>query len=204
MDAYVATADFREVPQRRTAIVAPHAGLIYSGPVAAFAYAAVCGVRYRAVVLVGPSHFVAFHGVSIWPSGAWDTPMGPVAVDEDLAEAIMAASPIVAVRASAHAREHSLEMQMPFLARLMPGVPIVPLVMGHQDRETAEELGVLSARFSPCTPGRAVSSPRHRPTPAMECCSSRAAISRTSRTRDVPRRSTMSSSGTSNRSIRMA
>ncbi len=117
VDAYVATADFREVPQRRTAIVAPHAGLIYSGPAAAFAYAAVREVRYRAVVLVGPSHFVAFHGVSIRPSGAWDTPMGPVAVDEDLAEAIVAASPIVAVRASAHEREHSLEMQLPFLAR---------------------------------------------------------------------------------------
>ena len=90
---------------------------------------------------MGPSHFIPFRGLSIWPAGTWETPLGAVAVDEHLASAIVAASPLVTVRATAHEREHSLEMQLPFLARVMPGIPIVPLVMGHQNRETAEGFG---------------------------------------------------------------
>jgi hypothetical protein len=123
------------------ALIAPHAGLMYSGPVAAYAYQLVRGCAYDAVILVGPSHFVGFDGVSIWPRGAWDTPFGPVTVAEDLAATIAAASPLIQDRPAAHGREHSLEMQMPFVARLMPGVPIVPMVMGHQTRATSEALG---------------------------------------------------------------
>jgi hypothetical protein len=128
------------------AIIAPHAGLMYSGPVAAYAYQLVRGCAYDAIVLVGPSHYVAFDGVSIWPRGAWDTPCGPVTVAEDLAAVIAASTPAIQERLAAHGREHSLEMQMPFIARLLPGVPVVPLVMGHQTRATAEALGDALAR----------------------------------------------------------
>jgi len=123
------------------AIIAPHAGLVYSGPVAAWAYALVRECRYGAVVLVGPSHFVGFRGVSIWPRGEWQTPLGSVPVAEPLAAAIVSASDAVVEDAHAHGREHSLEMQLPFVARLLPGVPIVPLVMGFQTRQTAVALG---------------------------------------------------------------
>jgi AmmeMemoRadiSam system protein B len=119
------------------AIVVPHAGLKYSGPVAAFAYHAARVLRPSAVVLIGPSHFVPFDGVSIWPAGTWETPLGAVSVDEELARAIQTSSGEIAEVEVAHAREHSLEMQLPFLAHLMPGVPIVPMVMGHQTRATA-------------------------------------------------------------------
>jgi AmmeMemoRadiSam system protein B len=128
------------------AIVAPHAGLIYSGPVAAYAYNAARLGRHLAIVLVGPSHFVRFHGVSIWPDGAWDTPLGPVAVDRHLAEAIRAGCRDVVELPEAHGREHSLEMQMPFVARVLAGVPIVPMVMGDQTRDTAFALGAAIAR----------------------------------------------------------
>lgn len=123
------------------ALVVPHAGLVYSGPVAAHAYAAIGACRYAAAVLVGPSHFVGFHGVSIWPRGAWSTPLGEIRVAEDLSAAIQSTSADILERPDAHAREHSLEMQLPFVARLLAGVPIVPLVMGYQTRETAEALG---------------------------------------------------------------
>ena len=123
------------------AIVAPHAGLMYSGPVAAHAYKLVMNCRYSAVVLVGPSHFVGFRGVAIWPRGSWDTPFGMVAVAEEIAAAITSRSNEIHEHSAAHAREHSLEMQLPFVARLLPGVPIVPLVMGYQTRETADALG---------------------------------------------------------------
>src|SRR5262245_51396401 len=140
VDGYIdrAQVDERESP---IAIVAPHAGLKYSGPVAAFAYRAVRGGNYDAAVLVGPSHFLGFSGVSIWPRGAWQTPFGAVQVAEDLARRITATSDEVIEHPLAHGREHSLEMQLPFLARLLAGVPIVPMVMGYQDRETAFALG---------------------------------------------------------------
>jgi len=140
IDAHLAAA---AAPPRTCprAIVAPHAGLMYSGPVAAFAYRTVKACAYTAVVLIGPSHFVAFDGVSIWPRGAWETPSGPIRVAEALAAALAAASDEIVEYPAAHGREHSLEMQLPFLARLLPGVPIVPLVMGSQNRPTALALG---------------------------------------------------------------
>lgn len=123
------------------ALISPHAGLMYSGPVAAFAYKLLSGTSYRSIVLVGPSHFVPFRGVSIWPAGQWQTPFGAVDVDVRLADAIRTECPSVVEMPSAHGREHSLEMQMPFIAHLLPGVPIVPLVMGYQTRDTAFALG---------------------------------------------------------------
>jgi AmmeMemoRadiSam system protein B len=128
------------------AIIAPHAGLVYSGPVAAWAYALVRGCRYSAVVLIGPSHFVGFEGVSIWPRGSWETPLGAVTVADTLAASIAAESDLIVEHPQAHGREHSLEMQLPFVARLLAGVPIVPLVMGHQNRDTAMALGEALAR----------------------------------------------------------
>lgn len=119
---------------------------MYSGPVAAYAYATVRPCAYGAAVLVGPSHFVGFDGVSIWARGGWDTPLGLVPVAEELAAAIAAACDEIVEYPTAHGREHSLEMQLPFLGRLLPGVPIVPLVMGYQRRETALALGDALAR----------------------------------------------------------
>ena len=140
IDRYVAEAEVAPTPAPR-AIVVPHAGLVYSGPVAAHAFRLVVGGGYVAVVLVGPSHFVPFTGVSIWPRGAWQTPFGDVPVAETLADAIVRAASDVHEHPVAHRREHSLEMELPFVARLLPSVPIVPLVMGRQDRATAFGLG---------------------------------------------------------------
>jgi AmmeMemoRadiSam system protein B len=146
LDAYLARARVDEPPRPLRAIIAPHAGLMYSGPVAAYAYAAARRAHCRALVMVGPSHFVPFSGVSIWPGGSWDTPLGPVMVDTELAAAITSEWPHVVDLPAAHGREHSLEMQLPFVAHLLPGVPIVPLVMGQQTRETAFALGAAISR----------------------------------------------------------
>ncbi len=152
VDRHLAAAGQGETSGCPRAIIAPHAGLVYSGPVAAWAYALVRECRYGAVVLVGPSHFVGFHGVSIWPRGEWQTPLGAVPVAEPLAAAIISASDAVVEHADAHGREHSLEMQLPFVARLLPGVPIVPLVMGFQTRETATALGnALAGAVAACS-----------------------------------------------------
>jgi AmmeMemoRadiSam system protein B len=123
------------------ALVAPHAGLMYSGPVAAYAYRLLRGRVFDVAVLVGPSHFVPFDGVSIHASGGFETPLGVAPIDEACAAALMSATSIVHEHPSAHAREHSLEMQLPFLQRLAPDAKIVPLVMGFQTADTARTLG---------------------------------------------------------------
>jgi len=140
VERYVGDADVDPLPCPK-ALISPHAGLMYSGPVAAFGFKLARNTKYRTLVLVGPSHFVPFAGVSIWPRGAWETPFGPVAIDTELAAAIANGSATVIEHPVAHGREHSLEMQMPFIAHLLPGTRIVPLVMGHQTRATAEALG---------------------------------------------------------------
>jgi hypothetical protein len=133
-----------------TAIVAPHAGLMYSGPVAAHAYRQLAGRTYDVIVLVGPSHHVGFEGVAVMARGVFETPLGDVDVSAADADAIIASAPVVCELPAAHRREHSLEMQLPFLQRALPGVPIVPLVMGHQSRATIGSLaeGLASALAS--------------------------------------------------------
>jgi AmmeMemoRadiSam system protein B len=127
------------------AVVAPHAGIMFSGPVGACAYKAAARHAYDVAVLVGPSHFVGFDGVALYPEGAFASPFGPVAVDAAVAAAIAAAGDVIRPLPAVHAREHSLEMQLPFLGRLFQGLPIVPLLMGHQRRGTIEALASVLA-----------------------------------------------------------
>jgi len=122
-----------------SAVIAPHAGIMFSGPVGAYAYNAAARGTYDVAVLVGPSHFVAFDGVALYPDGAFACPLGPAVIDEIVAASI-AHAPIVRPLPSAHAREHSLEMQLPFLKRVLPDLPIVPLLMGLQRREVIDQL----------------------------------------------------------------
>lgn len=138
VDAYLDAAT--PGPRGRVhAVIAPHAGLMFSGPVGAYAYKAAAAGTYDVAVLVGPSHFVGFDGVALWPDGAFDTPLGAAPVDVAGARAL-AAFDVVQPLPKAHQREHSLEMQLPFLRRLLPDVPIVPLLMGDQTRATIDAL----------------------------------------------------------------
>lgn len=124
------------------AIIAPHAGLRYSGRIAAASYRAL-GARPRAaVVLVGPSHYVGFAGCAMLARGAVESPWGVHPVAEDLAAALAARTSLVAAAGEdIHAQEHSLELQLPFLSRLQPGVPLLLILMGEQSREVAFGLG---------------------------------------------------------------
>lgn len=131
-------------PGRLHAVIAPHAGLMFSGPVGAYAYKAAAAGSYDVAVLVGPSHFLGFDGVALWPEGAFDTPLGAATIDEAGARAL-AAFDVIQSLPQAHRREHSLEMQLPFLRRLLPDVPIVPLLIGYQHRATIEALAAALA-----------------------------------------------------------
>jgi AmmeMemoRadiSam system protein B len=143
VDSHLANADRGAAECRGdlVALIEPHAGLMYSGPVAAHAYRLLRGRVFDVAVLVGPSHFVGFDGVSLYPTGGFETPFGVTPIDAECARAIAAASGVVLDRPDVHAREHSLELQLPFLARLAPALPIVPLLMGYQTAGTAAALG---------------------------------------------------------------
>src|ERR1041385_6275061 len=113
VDAHLVDAD-RDAANVRgdlVALIAPHAGLMYSGPVAAHAYRLLRDRTFDVVVLAGPSHFVAFGGIAVVARGGFETPFGVAAIDEDCADALMRATPAVREHPTAHAREHSLEMQ---------------------------------------------------------------------------------------------
>jgi AmmeMemoRadiSam system protein B len=127
-------------------LISPHAGLRYSGPVAAWGYSLLRGRPPRTVVLVGPSHRMAFAGVSVWARGEWRTPLGPLPIDEDLAARLLAADSRFGDEVRPHLAEHSLEMQLPFLKHLAPDTRIVPALMGSQTREEAEALAGALAR----------------------------------------------------------
>ena len=113
------------------ALIAPHAGYVYSGPVAASAYASIAALRGRIsrVVLMGPCHRVAVRGLALPGADAFATPLGQVEIDVDSVRSL-AALPQVVVSAAAHAQEHCLEVHLPFLQRLLGDFRLVPLLVG--------------------------------------------------------------------------
>jgi MEMO1 family protein len=146
VDRYLEGAGPVSAPGRLLALVSPHAGLRYSGPVAAHGYGLLRGREKLTIVLVGPSHRAAFEGVALHAGGAWDTPLGRAPIDEGLSQALLDAGPVVFDDPDVHQDEHSLEMQMPFLQRLVPGLRIVPLMMGSQSRTEVDALAKALAK----------------------------------------------------------
>ncbi|HQR52508.1 MAG TPA: AmmeMemoRadiSam system protein B [Burkholderiales bacterium] len=127
------------------AIIAPHAGYVYSGPIAASAYARLrpARERIRRVVLLGPTHRTPVRGLAIPATTAFSTPLGPVAVDR-AALASIADLPQVIVSDSAHALEHSLEVHLPFLQRVLECFSVAPFAVGRASAaEVAEVLDCL-------------------------------------------------------------
>jgi len=141
VDDYLARVDSPEPAGDVVALIAPHAGLTYSGPVAAHAYRLLRDRTFEALVLVGPSHFVGFDGVAVWPRGGFETPLGIASIHEGIAHDLIEASGVVRPNRAPHLREHSLEMQLPFTQHLARAIPIVPLLVGYQTMETARALG---------------------------------------------------------------
>lgn len=140
IENYFNSASLPELQGEVVGLISPHAGYMYSGQVAAYAYKSVRGKKYDAVIVVGPSHRVAFHGVSVFSRGGYETPLGIVPIDEDLAEKIKKISAIVADFSGAHLQEHSVEIQLPFLQVALGDFLFLPLVMGDQDAMTCREL----------------------------------------------------------------
>jgi len=130
----------RARPEAPRAMIAPHAGYDYSGPIAGTAFATLADHRdaFDRVVLIGPAHWVAFRGIALSSAAEFDTPIGPVKVAGDVV-ARLRALPAVAVNDAAHAPEHSLEVELPFLRRVLGGFELVPWLTGEVAHEAVVE-----------------------------------------------------------------
>ncbi len=142
---------FMNVPSRTlkeppVAIWVPHAGLQYSGQMAAVAYYEVKGRPYDTAILVGPSHYQGVKVASIYPKGRFQTPLGEVPIDEALAKKIQDQLPDALFSPEAFAKEHSLEVQLPFLQKIFPKIKVVAILMGPIDLETDRRVAEAIAK----------------------------------------------------------
>jgi len=121
------------------AIVSPHAGYVYSGPVAAYAYKAVSGLDFDTVIVIAPSHRVYFEGVALWEKGSFKTPLGSIGIDEHAAQELLESSDTFIANRDVHRGEHSLEVQLPFLQCVFKDFLLLPLLMGAAGEEIYEK-----------------------------------------------------------------
>ena len=128
-----------EPPRPAFGAIVPHAGYVYSGPVAGAVYSRIA--IPPAVVILCPNHTGRGAPASLEPSAAWRTPLGDVPVNRRLSDRLSELAPSLERDSAAHAREHSLEVQLPFLQVLRPDVEIVPVCLGARDLELCREVG---------------------------------------------------------------
>lgn len=132
--------------ERPLALVVPHAGYVFSGQIAADGFRQAAGFKYGLVVILGTNHTAPpFKGAAVYPGRAWQTPLGAVNVDRAAAEALVKADKLFRLDARPHEKEHSIEVEVPFVQDILPGIPILPMVVGSNDRETALRMGEILA-----------------------------------------------------------
>jgi len=140
IEGYLKLASIDDIQGEIFGIVAPHAGYVYSGSVAAYAYKTIRGKRYDTVIVISPSHRMAFPGASIYRRGGYETPLGIVPVDAEMSDFLINNNVMISDAPAAHIHEHALEIQLPFLQIVLGPFLLVPMIMGSQDRRTCESL----------------------------------------------------------------
>ncbi len=134
--------------EKPLAVVVPHAGYIFAGQMYADAYRQVTAQGYELIVILGTNHTLAeFSGISVYSRGAFQTPLGRAPVDEKAAAALLAADKECTSDHTAHAREHSVEVQVPFIQVLFPAAKIVPVIVATNDLNTCVRFGQALARI---------------------------------------------------------
>ncbi len=152
VDGFLAAADVSALKDV-VAVVSPHAGYVYSGPVAANAYALLKGRQPARVVVIAPSHVESFSFSAVYDGGAYATPLGEVPVDREFSRKLASTGPLVKLSSRGHAAsgergEHALEVQLPFLQRVLGRFELVAVVMGEQNYEASRALGRALAKLA--------------------------------------------------------
>lgn len=148
VDDFIKHAFVPRIPGHIFGIVVPHAGYSYSGLTAAHAYKAVCEYDINTVILLGPTHRVLLKEFAMYGKGLWQTPLGEIKIDESFAQAIAKQYTKVKNLPEAHAQEHSLEVQLPFLQRIYEDFKIVPIMMLEPTYEECLELAQVIAKIA--------------------------------------------------------
>ena len=145
VEKFIYDAELKETDGKLIGLIAPHAGYVYSGHVAGHAYRQLIGQSFDTVVLIGLSHRYPISGAAIYARGAFRTPLGDIQIDEDLAAEITRLNSDILDLPSAHANEHSLEVQLPFLQYTLPDFRIVPILLQDDSPENVLPLGQVIA-----------------------------------------------------------
>lgn len=133
VDGFLSDAKPPQVKGMIQGLIVPHAGYVFSGKIAGFGFKELQGEDVDTVILVGNSHHARFKGASIMQEGFYETPLGRVEVDSELAKAIAAENRNFMYQPVADTQEHSIEVEVPFLQRVLKGFKIVPILLGNDD-----------------------------------------------------------------------
>lgn len=121
-------------------LISPHAGYDFSGPTAAYGYKLIRGKTYKTVVVIGPSHYYGFNGIAVYPGGRFRTPLGDLEIDVDFAQKLLEPQQNISADIKAFNKEHSVEVQLPFLQKTLQDFKIVPIVVGQCEYITLNQL----------------------------------------------------------------
>jgi AmmeMemoRadiSam system protein B/AmmeMemoRadiSam system protein A len=140
IDSFLGKVPKKEAKGEIVGLIVPHAGYVFSGQVAANAYKQIEGLKYDTVFIIGPSHRVGISGASVYNGGPFKTPLGVVDIDTSVANSIIASGKQFEFIPKAHAMEHSIEVQLPFLQKTIGNFKIVPIVVNFPSKEIREGL----------------------------------------------------------------
>jgi len=151
LEGYLDRASPEKIDGDIFAIISPHAGYQFSGPVAAYGFKAAKGTGVKTVIVLGFAHRKSFDGISVYAKGRWRTPIGESQVDEKLASEIISKSPRIRFEPDLFSGENSVEMQIPFVQTVFKDAMIVPIAFGTQEYSDAQ---VLAAALAASLKGR--------------------------------------------------
>ncbi len=129
----------KEIPENIIGLVSPHAGYVYSGSTAAYAYNTIKNKNYKSIIILSPSHREYFYGACIYNGDAYETPLGIVEIDKEMTGKLINGSKYLFTGTKGHGDEHAVEVQIPFLQLVLSDFKIVPIVMGDQAPEVVKE-----------------------------------------------------------------
>jgi len=139
IDSFLEKAD-KESDERIQALIVPHAGYQYSGQVAAYGYKLLIGKAIDTVFLIGNSHQELFNGISVYEKGYYSTPLGEVKINESLTKKLIDSNDKIFFKKDVHLKEHILEVQIPFLQKVLKDFKIVPIIIGENSSELIDIL----------------------------------------------------------------
>lgn len=140
VEGFLSKAEKGQRDGKLIAVISPHAGYRFSGQVAAYGYKEIKDSGIKKVILIGPSHHAAFKGASVYTTGSFRTPLGDVQIDEKLAAGLLDERADIRFYPEAYEKEHSLEVQLPFLQTVLKDFKIVPILIGSPTKQTFERL----------------------------------------------------------------